>query len=65
MSKIIQSGGSLGMFNSVKKINPIKVLSKISNQIEDLSKKVALNDIIKTVGISKNFIKDFKTISGT
>ena len=65
LSKIIQSGGFLGMFNPVKTINPIKVLSKISNQVEDLSKKVALNDIIKTVCISKNFTKDFKTISGT
>ena len=38
-----------------------KVLSEIINKTENLSNKVTLNDVIKTVDVSKNFIKDFKS----
>ena len=52
------------MFNPINPINPIRVLPKIANKIEDLSKSVSLNDITKTVDISKNLVKDFN-FSGT
>ena len=48
------------MFNPINSITSIQVLSKIVIKTEDLSKKVSLNDIMKTVDIFKNFIKDFK-----
>ena len=51
LSKTRQSGRSFGMFNPINAINTIKVLSKIPNKAEDLSKKVTFNDIIKTVDI--------------
>ena len=57
LSKTRQSSRSFGMFNPINTINTIKVLSKIPNKAEDLSKKVTFNDIIKTVDISKNLIK--------
>ena len=41
-SKMILSRGSVGMFD------PIKILFKIANKVEDLYKKVTLIDIIKT-----------------
>ena len=44
---------------------PKKILSKIANKAEDLSDKLTLNDVIKTVGISKNLIKDLKKKFGT
>ena len=53
------------MFTPVITTNPTKVLSKIANKAEDLSKKVTLNDIIKIVDISKNIIKHFKKFCGT
>ena len=56
LSRMMQSGGYIGMSNP---INPIKVLSKVANKGEDLSKKVKLNDIIKTVDICKSFLKYF------
>ena len=64
-SKMIQSEGSFGIFNPINPFNLIKVLSKIANKAEDLSKKLGLNDIINTVDISKIFIKDFEKFSGT
>ena len=48
------------MFNPINSITSIQVLSKTVIKTEDLSKKVSLNDIMKTVHIFKNFIKDFK-----
>ena len=35
---MIQSGGCIGMFNQIHTINPIKVLPKIANKAENLSK---------------------------
>ena len=63
--EMVQSKRLFVMFNAINPINPIKVLSKIGNKAVDLSKKVSLRDIIETVKISKNFIKDFKKFSGT
>ena len=56
----IQSGGSIFYMPC-----PKKILSKIANKAEDLSDKLTLNDVIKTVGISKNLIKDLKKNFGT
>ena len=56
---MMHSGGYIGMSNPINTINPIKVLFKIANKGEDLSKKVKLNDIIKTVDICKSFLKYF------
>ena len=39
-------------------------MSKIANKTEDLSNKVTLNDVIKTVDIFNNLITDFKTFLG-
>ena len=55
---MVQSKRLFVMFNAINPINPIKVLSKIGNKAVDLSKNVSLRDIIETVDISKNFIKD-------
>ena len=72
---MIQSGGYIGILNNFKiywklnTINSTKLLPKIANNVEDLFNKVTFNHIIKTVDISKNFVKDFKkdfeNISGT
>ena len=64
LSRMMHSGGYVGMSNPINTINPIKVLFKIANKGEDLSKKVKLNDIIKTVDICKSFLKYFKKMSG-
>ena len=64
LPKMIQSGGSFGMFSPIHPINQTKVLSTLANESEDLSKKETLKDTIKTVHISKNFLKDFKTFPG-
>ena len=56
---MIQSGGYVWMFNQINPITPMEVLSQIAHKGEDLSKKVTLNDIMKTVDASKNLIKDF------
>ena len=37
----------------------------ITNKAEDLSNKVACNDLVKTACVSKNLIIDFKKASGT
>ena len=57
LSRMMQSGGYIGMSNPINTINPIKVLSKVANKGEE--KKVKLNDIIKTVDICKSFLKYF------
>ena len=64
LPSMIQPGGSFGMFSPIHPINQTKVLSTLANESEDLSKKETLKDIIKTVHISKNFLKDFKTFPG-
>ena len=56
---MIQSGGYVWMFNQINPITPMEVLSQIAHKAEDSSKKVTLNDIMKTVDASKNLIKDF------
>ena len=56
---MIQSGAF-----TVDMIIPITVLSKIANKAEDLSKKVTLNDAIKTAGVSKYLITDFEKVFG-
>ena len=56
---MIQSGGFLTDISGITDfIDRPKILAKVANKAEDLSKKWTLNDIIKTGGTSKNFIKD-------
>ena len=55
MSTIVQLGGFI--FDIV--IDPAKILPKIINKADELSKKVALDGIIKTANTSKKYYKSF------
>ena len=59
---IAQLGRSL--YDSIDQIfNPIKTINKIINKADELSKKVTLNDIIKTADTSKVIINAFENAS--
>ena len=59
---IVQLGRSL--YDSIDQIfNPIKTINKIINKADELSKKVTLNDIIKTADTSKVIINAFENAS--
>ena len=47
------------MYDITDFFTPSRILPKIANKAEDVPKKVTVNNIIKTVDTSKNFIKDF------
>ena len=60
--KIIQSGGfMIGAYDIINLINLlktcVKILPKVINKAEYLTKKVTVSYMIKTVDTSKNFIK--------
>ena len=59
----MQSGGFMNDASDIIKVinllNKVpKIMPKIINKPEDLTKKVSLNDMIKTVDTSKIFIKN-------
>ena len=60
--KMIQSGGfMIGAYDIINLINLlktcVKILPKVINKAEYLTKKVTVSYMIKTVDTSKNFIK--------
>ena len=50
------------MYDITDFFTPSRILPKIANKAEDVPKKVTVNNIIKTVDTSKNFIKDFQKV---
>ena len=61
LSKMLQLGG----FNIFDVMNIEDRLFKIPNKAKDLTKEVTLNDMIKTIDTSINFLKSFKKVHGT
>ena len=53
--KMIQSG-----FNILDLMNPIEVVYKIDNKVNDLFNKVSLSEVIRTADISRNFFQILK-----
>ena len=54
MSKKIQSG----MLNILDLMNPEEAVYKIANKTEDLSNKVSLDEVIKTVDVFRKIMPD-------
>ena len=54
MSKKIQSGG----LNILDLMNPEEAVYKIANKTEDLSNKVSLDEVIKTVDVFRKIMPD-------
>ena len=54
MSKKIQSGG----LNILDLMNPEEAVYKIVNKTEDLSNKVSLDEVIKTVDVFRKIMPD-------
>ena len=53
---MIGASDIINLINLLKKLS--KIMPKIINKAENLTKKVSLNDMIKTVDTSKIFIKN-------
>ena len=60
LSKIVQSGGFIPFEIFFRRV---RIIKKIINETDKLSKKVTLNDIIKTSTDTKRFIKKLKNAS--
>ena len=54
LSKMMQPGRCIGIFNPINPVTPIEILPNIANKAEDLSKKVTVNYIIKQLIFLKN-----------
>ena len=54
MSKKIQSGG----LNILDLMNPDEAVHKTANKTEDLSNKVSLDEVIKTVDVFRKIMPD-------
>ena len=54
MSTKIQTGG----FNILDLMNPEESVYKIANKTEDLSNKVSLDEVIKTVNVFRKIMPD-------